>query len=595
MTRLEALRVMWQVVQHNPWLGFGPANYYHYTVLFPILGWWVRFNSHNNYIDLLGQTGVIGLLAFGWFAVEVSRLGPAPAPPIPGRIRARLSWWAPWRGSPARSSSGLLADWIIPFTYNIGLRGFRSSLLFWFFLGGVLSLKRIASAMEPPPRRDRALPRGCGPPAVRWPCPRSDACERREDAMIEDAVGLVPAAGRGVRLGLPYPKELYPIIRENRYKPVSQFVLDNLVASGVGHIVFVINETKHQLVGYFGDGSRFGCSISYVVQEGSGADRQSTSPGLAHALDSAYHLVRGKAVCFGMADTIMEPRDVFARAWAAAEEDDDVVAVLFPTNRPEKFGMVRLGRLEPGRRDRGQAEGDVADPHVGLHPLAAARSPSTCTTASAAGHRRTSRRILNDAIAARHEGPGVSGRGRVVHGPRHVRGNPGTGPGAPPGVARGYGGVKGGRAVAGAAGGETSPVCAVVIVCWNNRDYLEPCLRSLFGAGMRTLVEVVVVDNGSTDGSQEMLQRLFPQVGLIQNSRNLGLGRASNQGIEATGAPFVLLLNNDTLVNGASLDALIDFMAAHARRRRGGRDPAQRRRFVPGGVRLNFRRFCRSS
>jgi hypothetical protein len=47
--------------------------------------------------------------------------------------------------------SGLLADWIIPFTYNIGVRGFRSSLLFWFFLGGVLALKRIAPEAAPGP------------------------------------------------------------------------------------------------------------------------------------------------------------------------------------------------------------------------------------------------------------------------------------------------------------------------------------------------------------------------------------------------------------------------------------------------------------
>lgn len=159
--------------------------------------------------------------------------------------------------------------------------------------------------------------------------------------MTENAVGLIPAAGKGVRLGLPYPKELYPIIRENRYKPVSQFVVDNLVAAGVTDIVFVINETKHQLLGYFGDGRRFGCNISYAVQEGSAGDGQSTSPGLAHALDSAYHLVRNRAVFFGMADTIMEPSNVFARAWASASADDDVVLVLFPTVRPEKFGMVR--------------------------------------------------------------------------------------------------------------------------------------------------------------------------------------------------------------------------------------------------------------
>jgi hypothetical protein len=45
--------------------------------------------------------------------------------------------------------SGLLADWIIPFTYNIGVRGFRSSLLFWVFLGGLLALKRMRSAAAP--------------------------------------------------------------------------------------------------------------------------------------------------------------------------------------------------------------------------------------------------------------------------------------------------------------------------------------------------------------------------------------------------------------------------------------------------------------
>ncbi|MFN3335463.1 MAG: sugar phosphate nucleotidyltransferase, partial [Caldilinea sp.] len=111
--------------------------------------------------------------------------------------------------------------------------------------------------------------------------------------MSEELIGLIPAAGKGVRLGLPYPKELYPVIRNNRYKPVAQFVVDNLTLAGLRHIVLVINETKHQLVGYFGNGQRFGCNISYVVQEALNGDGavQSTSPGLAHALDSAYHLI----------------------------------------------------------------------------------------------------------------------------------------------------------------------------------------------------------------------------------------------------------------------------------------------------------------
>ncbi|HMN28149.1 MAG TPA: sugar phosphate nucleotidyltransferase [Caldilineaceae bacterium] len=160
--------------------------------------------------------------------------------------------------------------------------------------------------------------------------------------MSEQIIGLIPAAGKGVRLGLPYPKELYPVIRNNRYKPVAQFVLDNLTTAGLRHIVFVINETKHQLIGYFGNGQRFGCHISYVVQEGSNSTDASTSPGLAHALDSAYHLTQGKTVCFGMADTIMQPTDVFTNVCTMAQPDDDVVLALFPTQHPEKFGMVRL-------------------------------------------------------------------------------------------------------------------------------------------------------------------------------------------------------------------------------------------------------------
>ena len=164
--------------------------------------------------------------------------------------------------------------------------------------------------------------------------------------MQDELIGLVPAAGKGVRLGLPYPKELYPVIRDNHYKPISQFVVSNLTAAGLRHVVFVINETKHQLIGYFGNGRRFGCDISYVVQDADNGRENSTSPGLAHALNSAYHLIRNKTVFFGMADTIMQPVDVFARAYAASDPEDDVILGLFTTERPEKFGMVRMDQSQ---------------------------------------------------------------------------------------------------------------------------------------------------------------------------------------------------------------------------------------------------------
>ena len=107
---------------------------------------------------------------------------------------------------------------------------------------------------------------------------------------------------------------------------------------------------------------------------------------------------------------------------------------------------------------------------------------------------------------------------------------------------------------------EAAPVLSIVLVCWNNKAYLKPCLESLYESGVRYSFDVVVVDNGSTDGSQAMLRQDYPEIQIIQNDHNVGLGKASNQGIEATQGRYILLLNNDTLVNGPSLDALVEFL-----------------------------------
>lgn len=164
--------------------------------------------------------------------------------------------------------------------------------------------------------------------------------------MSETLIGLIPAAGKGTRLNLPYPKELYPIIRENHYKPLAQFVVENLLRAGVKDIVFIINETKHQLIGYFASGRRFGCNFTYAIQEDfpeNGVSKMpAASPGLAQALNSGYHLTRGKTVLFGMADTIMRPESVFSHLLDSAHSDDQVVLGLFPTDRPEKLGMVAI-------------------------------------------------------------------------------------------------------------------------------------------------------------------------------------------------------------------------------------------------------------
>jgi len=143
MTRLEAWRIVIEIIKASPLLGLGPANYYWYTPLFPILGWYVQFNSHNQYVDIVAQTGLLGLACFLWFAWEVGWLG--------WRLRARVPdgfaqayVYGALGGLAGMLAAGMLGDWVLPFVYNIGLAGFRASVLGWLFLGGLLSLEQIA-------------------------------------------------------------------------------------------------------------------------------------------------------------------------------------------------------------------------------------------------------------------------------------------------------------------------------------------------------------------------------------------------------------------------------------------------------------------
>lgn len=161
-----------------------------------------------------------------------------------------------------------------------------------------------------------------------------------KNAQPEDCIGLIPAAGKGTRLDLPFPKELFPIILEDNYKPVAQYSVDYIKSAGVNHIVFVINELKHAVIGYFGAGSQFDCNFSYVVQEEWQTDPGAKSPGLAHALNSAFHLVKDKVVFFSMADTIIHPNNVLAQAKHHAPQNADILLCLFPTKSPQKYGMV---------------------------------------------------------------------------------------------------------------------------------------------------------------------------------------------------------------------------------------------------------------
>lgn len=99
------------------------------------------------------------------------------------------------------------------------------------------------------------------------------------------------------------------------------------------------------------------------------------------------------------------------------------------------------------------------------------------------------------------------------------------------------------------------PLIEIIIPNWNGRDMLEHCLLSLRRQTFSGFC-VTVVDNGSRDGSIELMERQFPEVRLIKLGYNTGFSVAVNQGIEAAVAPWLLLLNNDMEVAPDCLEKL---------------------------------------
>lgn len=106
-------------------------------------------------------------------------------------------------------------------------------------------------------------------------------------------------------------------------------------------------------------------------------------------------------------------------------------------------------------------------------------------------------------------------------------------------------------------GGEVKeiPGGAVVLLTWNSERHLDGCLRSLESAADRPM-QLVVVDNGSTDSTREKIRELAPHAELICNEENRGVAPARNQGLARVRAPYGVLLDVDTVVEPGALGHL---------------------------------------
>lgn len=107
---------------------------------------------------------------------------------------------------------------------------------------------------------------------------------------------------------------------------------------------------------------------------------------------------------------------------------------------------------------------------------------------------------------------------------------------------------------------------SIIIVNWNTRSLLEQCLLSVEAGAAGVKSHVFVVDNGSTDGSAELVARQFSQVKLVRNQENVGFARANNQASRLAQGRYVLLLNPDTELREGVVKQMVRFLDADPQR-----------------------------
>ena len=101
---------------------------------------------------------------------------------------------------------------------------------------------------------------------------------------------------------------------------------------------------------------------------------------------------------------------------------------------------------------------------------------------------------------------------------------------------------------------------SIIIVNWNTKDLLAACLRTIQNQTLGYTYEIIVVDNGSEDGSQLIVRQEFPSVTLIENKLNLGFGKANNIGLQSAKGRYICFVNSDIEMVDGCLQILTQYM-----------------------------------
>ena len=109
------------------------------------------------------------------------------------------------------------------------------------------------------------------------------------------------------------------------------------------------------------------------------------------------------------------------------------------------------------------------------------------------------------------------------------------------------------------------PAVTAVVVNWNAGEDLFRCVASLLEVQERLPLDVVVVDNASSDGSPDAVETFGDRVRLVETGGNFGFGRGVNRGVEVSTGPYILAMNPDVTVGPDSVERLLDYLEAHGR------------------------------
>ena len=107
------------------------------------------------------------------------------------------------------------------------------------------------------------------------------------------------------------------------------------------------------------------------------------------------------------------------------------------------------------------------------------------------------------------------------------------------------------------------PDVSIVFTNWNVRDLLRDCLHSVYERTSGLTYEIIVVDDGSTDGSIEMLRSEFPEVTLLANPKNIGVAKSYNRGVAVASGRYIQMLNTDMILVNNAIKILYDYLESH--------------------------------